>query len=64
MILGSKGLAPTYEPAHVGLDLLTLVSYIVTQYPKYFSFILKEKYDMIIKVYALAGIMKEDSYDL
>ena len=23
---GSKGLSPTYEQAHVGLDLLTLVS--------------------------------------
>ena len=25
---GSQGLSPTYELAHVGLDLLTLVSYI------------------------------------
>ena len=25
---GSQGLSPTYEQAHVGLDLLTLVSYI------------------------------------
>ena len=26
---GSQGLSPTYEQAHVGLDLLTLVSYIL-----------------------------------
>ncbi len=26
MMSGSKGLSPTYEQAHVGLDLLTLVS--------------------------------------
>ena len=25
---GSQGLSPTYEQAHVGLDLLTLASYI------------------------------------
>ena len=27
---GSQGHTPTYEQAHVGLDLLTLVSYIIT----------------------------------
>ena len=26
MMPGSKGLSPTYEQAHVGLDLLTLAS--------------------------------------
>ena len=33
---GSQGLSPTYEQAHVGLDLLTLVSlyYFVTYYVK------------------------------
>ena len=30
---GSKSLSPTYEQAHVGLDLLTLASY-TTQYPE------------------------------
>ena len=27
MMPGSKGLSPTYEQAHVGLELLTLASY-------------------------------------
>ena len=27
MMSGSKALSPTYEQAHVGLDLLTLASY-------------------------------------
>ena len=27
MMSGSKGLSPTYEQAHVDLDLLTLASY-------------------------------------
>lgn len=36
MFCGSQGLSPTYEQAHVGLELLTLVSlyYFVTYYVK------------------------------
>ena len=29
LMAGSKGLSPTHDQAHVGLNLLTLVSYIL-----------------------------------
>ena len=32
MMSGSKGLSPTYEQAHVGLDLLTLASFMLRNY--------------------------------